>query len=77
MKHWHECSVCKEYFECACGASHRVLVFCGDCLHMRVSRLRCPASSWGSHTLRWIDLAQELAEKPVAAIPHAGSPGSG
>ncbi len=35
MKHWHECGICKEYFECACSASHRVLAFCDDCVHMR------------------------------------------
>ncbi len=33
MKHWHECSICKEYFECACGVTHRVLAFCEDCPH--------------------------------------------
>ncbi len=35
MKHGHECSICKEYFECACSVTHRVLASCDDCLRMR------------------------------------------
>jgi hypothetical protein len=31
MKHWHECRICKEYFECRCGASHRLSAYCQDC----------------------------------------------
>jgi len=31
MSHWHECRVCKEYFECRCQAFHRLSVRCPDC----------------------------------------------
>ena len=35
MNHWHECRICKEYFECRCDASDRASVCCEDCLRMR------------------------------------------
>ncbi len=34
MNHWHECRICKEYFECSCNASDRLAVCCQDCAQM-------------------------------------------
>lgn len=39
MKHWHECIICKEYFECGCNASDRLSVCCPDCSQMVRERL--------------------------------------
>jgi len=35
MKHWHECRICKEYFECECGVSHNLSACCLDCRGMQ------------------------------------------
>lgn len=34
MRHWHECRICKECFECSCDASARLSTYCQDCLRM-------------------------------------------
>ena len=34
MRHWHECRICKERFECSCDASARLSMYCQDCLRM-------------------------------------------
>jgi hypothetical protein len=31
MSHWHECRICKEYFECRREAPHRLSACCQDC----------------------------------------------
>ena len=34
MRHWHECRICKDRFECSCDASARLSMYCQDCLRM-------------------------------------------
>ena len=35
MKHWHECRICKEYFECGCDDPTNLGVACDDCKRVR------------------------------------------
>jgi hypothetical protein len=39
MKHWHECGICKLYFECSCDGSGRLSTYRQDFTRMLGRRL--------------------------------------